>query len=55
MRKISTRFALLLAAAAVLPMLGYGGTKPVPVPAEILALLPTGPGLYPQAARAVVG
>jgi type VII secretion protein EccB len=44
-----------LASADVLPALGYAGAKPVPVPAEILALLPTGPGLYPQAARAVVG
>jgi hypothetical protein len=44
-----------LASADVLPMLGYGGVEPVPVAAEILALLPTGPGLYPQAARTVVG
>jgi type VII secretion protein EccB len=44
-----------LASADVLPALGYGGAKPVPVPAEILALLPTGPGLYPQAAQAIVG
>lgn len=44
-----------LASADVLTALGYAGAKPVPVPAEILALLPTGPGLYPQAARAVVG
>lgn len=50
---IGTRYPL--ASADVLPMLGYRGAKPVPVPAEILALLPTGPGLYPQAARAVVG
>lgn len=41
--------------ADVLAMLGYAGVRPVPVPAEILALLPTGPGLHPQAARAVVG
>jgi type VII secretion protein EccB len=44
-----------LASADVLPALGYAGSRPVPVPAEILALLPTGPGLHPQAARAVVG
>jgi len=36
----------------VLAMLGYAGVTPVPLPAEIVALLPTGPGLYPQAARA---
>jgi len=36
----------------VLAMLGYAGATPVPLPAEIVALLPTGPGLYPQAARA---
>jgi len=36
----------------VLAMLGYAGVKPVPVPTEIVALLPAGPGLYPQAARA---
>lgn len=44
-----------LASADVLRALGYGGSKPVPVPAEILALLPVGPGLHPQAARAVIG
>jgi type VII secretion protein EccB len=43
-----------LPAPDVLPMLGYGGAKPVPVPAEIVALLPVGPGLYPQAARTPV-
>lgn len=43
-----------LPSADVLPVLGYGGVKPVPVPAEIVALLPTGPGLYPQAARVPV-
>jgi hypothetical protein len=36
----------------VLAMLGYAGVKPVPLPAEVVALLPTGPGLNPQAARA---
>jgi type VII secretion protein EccB len=36
----------------VLAVLGYAGVKPVAVPAEIVALLPAGPGLYPQAARA---
>jgi hypothetical protein len=35
----------------VLTALGYGGVKPVPLPAEIIGMLPTGPGLYPQAAR----
>lgn len=44
-----------LASADVLPVLGYAGVRTVAVPAEILALLPTGPGLHPQAARAVVG
>jgi type VII secretion protein EccB len=32
--------------------LGYGGVKPVPVPAAMLALLPQGPTLDPAAARA---
>jgi type VII secretion protein EccB len=43
-----------LPSAEVLPVLGYAGVTPVPVPAEIVALLPTGPGLYPQAARTPV-
>jgi hypothetical protein len=44
-----------LGSSAVLPMLGFSGARPVPVPAEVLALLPTGPGLHPQVAREVVG
>ncbi|GIJ66467.1 type VII secretion protein EccB [Virgisporangium ochraceum] len=44
-----------LASSDVLPMLGFSGARPVPLPAEVLALLPTGPGLYPQDARRVVG
>jgi type VII secretion protein EccB len=40
--------------ADVLAMLGYGGTAPVRVPAELAALLPAGPGLDPGAARAPV-
>jgi type VII secretion protein EccB len=37
----------------VLASLGYGGVAPVPVSAALLALLPSGPMLDPQAARAV--
>jgi type VII secretion protein EccB len=38
----------------VASMLGYAGVKPVLLPAEVVALLPTGPALYPQAARTPV-
>jgi hypothetical protein len=44
-----------VASADVVAALGYAGSRPVSVPAEVLALLPTGPSLDPQAARAVVG
>jgi type VII secretion protein EccB len=37
--------------AEVLSMLGYAGVSPVRVPAEVAALMPVGPALYPQAAR----
>jgi type VII secretion protein EccB len=37
--------------ADVLGSLGYGGVTPVPVSAALLALLPSGPMLDPQAAR----
>jgi hypothetical protein len=40
--------------AEVLAVLGYRGVAPVRVPAEIVALLPIGPALYPQAARTVL-
>jgi hypothetical protein len=42
-------------AVDVLAVLGLGGAVPVRVPAEVMALLPLGPALYPQAARAVLG
>jgi hypothetical protein len=45
----------LLPSVEVLAMLGYAGVVPVPVPVEVAALLPVGPALYPQAARAPVG
>ncbi|WP_018347910.1 type VII secretion protein EccB [Longispora albida] len=35
--------------------LGYGDAKPVPVPASLLALVPTGPALDPEAAKGAVG
>jgi hypothetical protein len=35
--------------------LGYSGVRPLGVPAEILALIPTGPTLDPAAARTFVG
>jgi hypothetical protein len=35
----------------VLAMLGYGGVTPVRVPAELVALLPSGPALDPAAAQ----
>jgi type VII secretion protein EccB len=38
----------------VLSALGYEGVAPVAVPASILALLPTGPALDPEAARSFV-
>jgi hypothetical protein len=41
--------------ADVLPMLGYAGVQPVRLPAEIVALMPVGPALYPQAARKPLG
>ena len=34
-----------------LAALGYSGVKPVPVPGDLLALIPTGPALDPAAAR----
>src|SRR5207302_886191 len=37
--------------ADVLGSLGYAGVTPVPVSAALLALIPTGPELDPQAAR----
>jgi type VII secretion protein EccB len=37
-------------AAAVQASLGFGGVAPVAVPASVLALIPTGPALDPQAA-----
>ena len=39
-----------LPSADVLPALGYAGQAPVPVPAQIVALLPSGPALDPAAA-----
>jgi hypothetical protein len=42
-------------AAEVLPALGYAGVTPVPVPAGVLALLPAGAALDPQAARTPLG
>jgi type VII secretion protein EccB len=40
-----------LPSADVLAMLGYQGVTPVPVPANLVALLPVGPALDPAAAR----
>jgi len=37
--------------AEVLTALGYGSVTPVPVPADLLALVPSGPALDPAAAR----
>jgi hypothetical protein len=37
--------------AEVLSLLGYAGVEPVRLASEIVALLPAGPTLYPQAAR----
>jgi len=37
--------------AELLPVLGYGNTQPVNLPAEVVALLPAGPALDPSAAR----
>jgi Type VII secretion system ESX-1, transport TM domain B len=37
--------------AEVLGVLGYGSVTPVPVPADVLALVPEGPALDPAAAR----
>ncbi|GIH09705.1 type VII secretion protein EccB [Rhizocola hellebori] len=39
----------------VLTSLGYGGVRPVPVPASILALVPTAPSLDPDAATRFAG
>jgi hypothetical protein len=36
----------------VLGMLGYGGVRPVRMPASLVALLPSGRALNPDAARA---
>jgi type VII secretion protein EccB len=44
-----------LPSAEVLPALGYAGIAPVRVPAEVVALLPTGAALHPQAARQPAG
>jgi type VII secretion protein EccB len=41
--------------AEVLGVLGYGGVRPVRLPAGVVALLPGGPGLDPAAARVPVG
>jgi hypothetical protein len=50
------RYALPRAnTAAVLGSLGYAGITPVPVPRFLLALLPIGPTLDPDAARQYVG
>jgi ESX secretion system ATPase EccB len=40
-----------LAGREVLTKLGYAGVKPLPVPAELVRLLPVGPSLDPVAAR----
>ena len=40
-----------VAADGVLPMLGYGKVKPVRLPASLVALVPAGPALDPEAAR----
>jgi ESX secretion system ATPase EccB len=40
-----------LAGREVLAKLGYAGTKPVPIPSELVRLLPAGPSLDPAAAR----
>lgn len=39
------------ASSTVLTLFGYGGTKPAPLPPELIALLPPGPALDQQAAR----
>ncbi len=44
-----------LPSADVLAMLGYQGVTPVPVPANLVALLPVGPALDPVAARTPAG
>ncbi|WP_051969201.1 type VII secretion protein EccB [Kitasatospora azatica] len=43
-----------LASADVAKTLGYTGTTALPVPTELLALLPTGPSLDPAAASATL-
>jgi hypothetical protein len=40
-----------VAADGVLPMLGYGKVKPVRLPAGLVALVPAGAALDPEAAR----
>ncbi|MFI7119462.1 type VII secretion protein EccB [Amycolatopsis sp. NPDC049868] len=40
-----------LPSSEVAAALGYGDAKPVPVPTTVLAFLPTGPALDPEAAR----
>lgn len=40
-----------IADRGLLPKLGYGGVTPVRMPAELVAMLPAGPALDPQAAR----
>ena len=44
-----------LSTVDVLPLLGYGGVRPVRVPAHLVALLPAGRVLDPVAARAPAG
>ncbi|MEV1160060.1 type VII secretion protein EccB, partial [Micromonospora chokoriensis] len=43
----------VLADREVLPMLGYGGVRPLRLPAGLVSLVPAGATLDPAAARAV--